>query len=171
MSEDQVDSATGIEKGKCLHLFARIDVLNVVCVAHGRAVVAILDQERTESQVLASDCILQVPCKLYPFSQQQKIRPYLVDLRKQEVGQERTEDAQGTGHEKLILASTNLVGSILLHDGKDVGANESANLANCRSIRVILTTDGGCAGLGRTQTDIVAWAEFTEGKENIAPVK
>lgn len=60
MSEDQVDSATGIEKGKCLRLFARIDVLNVVRVAHGRAVVAILDQERTESQILASDCILQV---------------------------------------------------------------------------------------------------------------
>jgi len=93
-------------------------------------------------------------------------KSYLVDWRKQEVGQEGTEDAQGTGYEEGILARSYRVGGIFLDNWHDVGAHEGTNLAHGRSVRVVLATDGSGAGLGCTQTDVVTWAEFAERKED-----
>lgn len=59
-----------------------------------------------------------------------------------------------------------LVGSIPDDDWKDVCAHKSSDLAHGRSVRVVLTTNCGGAGLGCTQTDVVTGTEFAEREED-----
>lgn len=91
---------------------------------------------------------------------------HLVDLREQEERQESTEDAKCAGDEERILALANVVGSILLDDWQNVGAHESANLANGGSIRVVLTTDSSSATLGGTQAKVITRAKLAQREED-----
>lgn len=95
-----------------------------------------------------------------------RAQTYLVDLREEEIGQRSTENAQGAGHEERILTGADWVGSIVLEDREDIGAHESSDLADRRSVRVVLATDGGCARLGRTQADVITGSDFTEREED-----
>lgn len=91
---------------------------------------------------------------------------HLVDLREQAEREESTEDAQRAGDKEWILTRANLIGGIILDNGQDVGAHESANLTNGGSVRVVLTTDGSGAALGCTKAKVVARAKLTQRKED-----
>ena len=64
------------------------------------------------------------------------------------------------------MSSADFVGRIVLKNWNDVGSHEGSDLSNRRSIGVVLTTDGSSTGLGCTQADVVARAEFAEGKKD-----
>ena len=93
----------------------------------------------------------------------------LADLGQESERDERTEEAQTTGHEKGVLATANTIrtaGRIGLDDGEDVGAYEGADLPEGGRDGVILAPDRGGGGLGRDQADIIAGPRFAEGEED-----
>lgn len=99
-----------------------------------------------------------------------KAGQYLVDLRHHENGHECCQETKGAGDPEGILALADGVGGVLLNNGDHVGAHEGSDLAECGGVGVVLTTDGSCAGLGGTQTDVVAGSHLTEGREDTVPV-
>lgn len=46
------------------------------------------------------------------------------------------------------------------------GPNKRSNLSDSRSDTVVLSTYGGRSGLGRQETKVISWPDFSEGKED-----
>lgn len=87
-------------------------------------------------------------------------------MRQAKERQKRTKDTQSTRHVKRILALADLVRGVLDNHGEDVCAYERANFAHGGCGAVVLTADGRGAGLGCTETDVVAGADFAHGEED-----
>lgn len=71
------------------------------------------------------------------------------------------------------MASARAVGAagrVLLDDGEQVGADERADLAARGGDSVVLAADGGGAGLGGDEADVVAGAGFAEREEDAVVV-
>jgi hypothetical protein len=140
---------------------------DLVSIAHGGGIVAVLGEILAEACILVSDGILHSMSISDQVSRAgTRSETHLVDLRKKEESQESTEDAQRAGDEERILALANLVGGILLDNWQNVGAHEGADLANGGSIRVVLTTNGSGTTLGGTQTQVITGAKLAESEED-----
>lgn len=87
-------------------------------------------------------------------------------MGEKEPGQESTQDAKRAGNEERILTSSNLVGGIVLSKRKDVSAHKGTDLSNGRSIRVVLSPNGGSASLGRDQANVVTRTKFAQSQED-----
>lgn len=90
-------------------------------------------------------------------------------MRQERERQARTEDTQTAADEERILAPAGAVRPtrrVLLYDGEDVGADESANLAERGGDGVVLPANGGSAGLGGDETDVVARPGLAEAEED-----
>ena len=87
-------------------------------------------------------------------------------MRQAKERQKRTKDTQGTRHVKRILALADLVRGVLDNHGEDVCAHERANFSHGGCGAIVLTADGRRAGLGCTETDVVAGADFAHGEED-----
>ena len=90
-------------------------------------------------------------------------------MGQQEQGQEGAEDAQARAHEERILAAADArraARGVVLNDGKDIGADEGADFAHGGCDGVVLPADGGGAGLGRYEPDVVARTGFAEREKD-----
>ncbi|KAL9034256.1 MAG: hypothetical protein Q9214_007128, partial [Letrouitia sp. 1 TL-2023] len=93
----------------------------------------------------------------------------LPDLRQQEPRQRRAEEAQAAADEKGILPAARAAlasRGVLLDDGEDVGADEGADLAAGGGDSIVLAADGGGAGFGGDEADVVAGPDFAKGEED-----
>lgn len=122
----------------------------VLLTAHLPRVPAMLLQIRPELQILAGDGILP-------------------DMRQEKQGQKRAQEAQAAADEKGILTASDAVGAagrVGLDDGEDVGPDEGTDFAGRGGDGVVLPADGGGAGLGGDEADVVAGSGFAEGEED-----
>ena len=93
----------------------------------------------------------------------------LADMGQQEPGQEGAEDAQARAHEERILAAADAgraARGVVLDNGKHIGPHEGADFAHGGCDGVVLPADGGGAGLGRYEPDVVARTGFAEREKD-----
>jgi len=55
---------------------------------------------------------------------------------------------------------------MVLDDWENVGPNESSDLAKCGGYSVVLASNSSRAGLRRDETDVIAWTDLAQRKEN-----
>jgi hypothetical protein len=138
----------------------------VAAVAHCRGIVTVGLEVIAESGILVGDCVLVEGQSSISKQCYVSRSPYLVNLRHHEQGHEGGQDTQRAGNEERILAPASRIRCVLLDDWKHIGAHESPYLSKCGGVRVVLTTDGSRAGLGRTQTNVVTRSHLTESRED-----
>jgi hypothetical protein len=92
----------------------------------------------------------------------------LSNMRQTEDRQRRTEKTQRARHKERVLTGPDLIGRIVLDHWEDIGPHERADFTGRCCNPVVLSADGGCAGFGGYQADVIAWTEFAESKENSA---
>lgn len=93
----------------------------------------------------------------------------LPDRRQEEKRQKRAQQTQtGTDKERDLAASSAVRSAwgVVLDDWEHVRADESADLAHGGRNRIVLSADGGRAGLGCHQADVVPWPRFAQREED-----
>lgn len=93
----------------------------------------------------------------------------LANMRQQEKREKCAKETQTRAHKKRILAATNTVRatrSVVLDNGEKIGSNKGTDFSHGGGNGVVLAADGGRAGFGGYETDIIAWTSFAEGEED-----
>jgi hypothetical protein len=91
----------------------------------------------------------------------------LGDIRQENERDDGAEDAESRRQiERILSLLDNIVTRVRDDKGEDVCPDESTNLACGCCDTVVLASDGGRAGLGGDQADVVTWADFAKGKED-----
>lgn len=123
--------------------------LTLTLLPHRRSIIPMLLQIPTELRILLGNSILP-------------------NTRQTEDRQRRTEKTQRARHKERVLARPDLIGCIVLDHWEDIRPHERADFT-CRCCDpVVLSADGGRAGFGGYEADVIAGAEFAEGKEDSA---
>jgi hypothetical protein len=116
--------------------------LSVLFRTHGGGIVSILLQKDPESCVLCFDGILG-------------------NGRQEHEGDNGTENAHRRTEVEWVLALLNHIGARIIDQVReDVCSDEGTDLATRGCDTVVLSSDGGCGGLGGDETDVVTWADF-----------
>lgn len=79
-----------------------------------------------------------------------------------------TEDAKRTGDNERILASADLIRSIVLGNWQDIGSDKRADFSHSSCDTIVLTADSRCAALRCDKTDVVTGTKFAKGGEDTA---
>jgi hypothetical protein len=88
-------------------------------------------------------------------------------LDKQQNNQSRQKRQPAPDPERPSVPARGGVAAESLDDGwEGPSAHERSNLPNSGGDAVVLPTHGGRSGLGRQETEVVSWPDFSEGEED-----